>query len=121
MRVVSPRDPFAMSRDRICRRENGGCDPAHELAHARRLDHIVNLWQRVVEMMLFFHPGVHWLSRSLRTHREYCADALAVWMTGDPRALASALESVAHLRPIYPRHRRAPARSAGKPVPFFRV
>jgi BlaR1 peptidase M56 len=32
---------------------------AHELAHARRLDHVVNLVQRLVEMVLFFHPAVY--------------------------------------------------------------
>ena len=71
---------------------------AHELAHARRLDHIINLAQRIVEMFLFFHPAVHWLSRSLRRQREFCADALAVRLTRDPLALAGALESVALLR-----------------------
>ncbi len=49
-------------------------------------------------MILFFHPAVHWLSRSLRRQREFCADALAVRLTGDPLALAKALESVARLR-----------------------
>ena len=33
----------------------------HELAHLRRLDHVANLIQRVVETLLFFHPAV-WLS-----------------------------------------------------------
>jgi beta-lactamase regulating signal transducer with metallopeptidase domain len=71
---------------------------AHELAHAHRFDHVVNVAQRLIEAMLFFHPAVHWLSRSLRRHREFCADQLAVRLTGDPLALASALESVALLQ-----------------------
>ena len=71
---------------------------AHELAHARRLDHLVNLAQRVVEMFLFFHPAVHWISCALRRQREFCADALAARVTGDSLALARALESVALLR-----------------------
>jgi beta-lactamase regulating signal transducer with metallopeptidase domain len=71
---------------------------AHELAHARRHDHVINLAQRIVEMLLFFHPAVHWLSSSLRRQREFCADALAVRLTNDALALASALESVALLR-----------------------
>jgi Zn-dependent protease with chaperone function len=71
---------------------------AHELAHARRSDHLVNLTQRVLEILLFFHPAVHWLSRSLRRQGELCADALAIRLTGDPLALARALESVARLR-----------------------
>jgi beta-lactamase regulating signal transducer with metallopeptidase domain len=78
---------------------------AHELAHAKRFDHLVNLAQRLLEVLLFFHPGVHWLSRSLRRQCEHCADALAVRLTGDPLALARALESVARFRanPSIPR------------------
>ena len=64
----------------------------------RRLDHVVNLAQRLVEVALFFSPGVHWLSRSLRRQREFCADELAVRLTGDPLARAEALEAVARLR-----------------------
>src|SRR5262249_24605455 len=68
------------------------------LAQARRCDHLVNLAQRMLEVVLFFNPGVHWLSRSLRRQSELCADALAARLTGDPLALARALESVARLR-----------------------
>ncbi len=71
---------------------------AHELAHARRFDHVTTFVQRIIETLFFFHPGVHWLSRSLRRESEHCADALAVRLTGDPLALARALESVASLR-----------------------
>lgn len=71
---------------------------AHELAHARRLDHLANLAQRLTDIVFCFHPSIRWLSRSLRRQREFCADALAVRLTGDPLALARALESVARLR-----------------------
>ncbi len=71
---------------------------AHELAHACRKDQVVNLAQRLAEVALFFHPAVHWLSRSLRRERELCADALAVRLTGDPLALAESVQSVARLR-----------------------
>ena len=91
-------DPIARAVDRRCHSRAAGCDPAHELAHARRLDPIVNLFQRLVETLLFFHPAVHWLSRSLRRERELCTDALAVCLTRNPLALAEALESVARLR-----------------------
>ncbi|WP_406696049.1 M56 family metallopeptidase [Singulisphaera sp. Ch08] len=87
---------------------------AHELAHARRSDHLVNLAQRILESLLFFHPGVHWLSRSLRCQRELCADALAVRLTGDPMALARALESVARLRVGPPLPRRIGAAFGGE-------
>ena len=36
---------------------------AHELAHIRRHDYLVNLLQTLVETLLFYHPAVWWLSR----------------------------------------------------------
>ncbi len=51
---------------------------AHELAHVRRHDYLVNLLQTAVETLLFYHPGVWWLSRRVRVEREHCCDDLAV-------------------------------------------
>ena len=87
---------------------------AHELAHARRFDHLVNPVQRLLEGTFFFNPAVHWLSRSVRRHREFCADALAVRLTRDPLALAEALESVALLR-LSSLARPAPGSALGGP------
>ncbi|MFO0956726.1 MAG: M56 family metallopeptidase [Isosphaeraceae bacterium] len=70
---------------------------AHELAHARRRDPLWNLFQRGVEALLFFHPPVRWLSQSLRSQSEFAADRLASRLTGDPLALARALEALARL------------------------
>jgi beta-lactamase regulating signal transducer with metallopeptidase domain len=42
----------------------------HELAHLRRWDNLINIMQRVVESLLFFHPVVWWLSGWLRLERE---------------------------------------------------
>ena len=71
---------------------------AHELAHLRRFDLGVNLVQRVVETLLFYHPAVWWLSRRIRIEREKCCDELAVQVTDDRVGYASALEHVARLR-----------------------
>ncbi len=65
---------------------------AHELAHIRRLDVWVNLFQRVMETVLFYHPAVWWLSGRLRWEREFCCDELAVAATGERLTYASALE-----------------------------
>ncbi len=65
---------------------------AHELAHIRRLDLWVNLLQRIIETMLFFHPAVWWLSAQVRSERELCCDELAVSATGRRLTYASALE-----------------------------
>ena len=37
---------------------------AHELAHVRRHDYLVNLLQTVVETLLFYHPAVWWLAQN---------------------------------------------------------
>jgi beta-lactamase regulating signal transducer with metallopeptidase domain len=64
---------------------------AHELAHIRRHDYLVNLLQTLVETLLFYHPAVWWLSRRIRVERENCCDDLAVSLCGDPVAYASTL------------------------------
>jgi len=66
---------------------------AHELAHIRRFDLWVNLLQRVIETLLFFHPAVWWLSHRMQAERELCCDELAVRATGEPLTYAAALES----------------------------
>ncbi|MFC5577839.1 M56 family metallopeptidase [Lysobacter niabensis] len=67
---------------------------AHELAHIRRHDYLVNLLQGAVEAMLFYHPATWWLSRQIRIEREHIADQLAVAVTGEPRRLAVALSEL---------------------------
>ena len=64
---------------------------AHELAHVRRHDYLVNMLQRVVESLLFYHPAVWWLSARVRAEREHAADEAAVEICDDPAVLASAL------------------------------
>lgn len=67
---------------------------AHELAHVRRHDFLVNLLQNVVEILLFYHPAVWWLSRRIRHERELVADSIAAGLTGEPRRLALALSEL---------------------------
>jgi len=64
---------------------------AHELAHIRRHDYLVNLLQSAIEILLFYHPSVWALSRRIRIEREQIADDLAVDMLGQPHKLAQAL------------------------------
>jgi bla regulator protein blaR1 len=71
---------------------------AHELAHIRRHDFIVNLMQSVVETLLFYHPAVWWISRRIRVEREHCCDDLAVAVFGDPLLYARALTRFEELR-----------------------
>ncbi len=68
---------------------------AHELAHIKRHDYLVNLLQNLAEALLFYHPVTWWLSRRIRTEREHIADQLAAGVTGQPRRLALALSELA--------------------------
>lgn len=71
---------------------------AHELAHIRRYDVWVNLLQRIVETLLFYHPAVWWLSNRIRLEREMCCDVLAAEITGDRGDYAIALEQIGKLQ-----------------------
>lgn len=68
---------------------------AHELAHIRRHDFLVNLLQTIAETILFYHPAVWWISSRIRTEREHCCDDVAVGVCGDPVEYASALTELA--------------------------
>ena len=67
---------------------------AHELAHVARHDTLVNLAQSVVESLFFYHPAVWWISRGLRTEREFCCDDRAVVATQDGLSYARALAAL---------------------------
>ena len=71
---------------------------AHELAHVRRLDYLVNLLQTAIETLFFDHPAVWWVSARLRIEREHCCDDAAVAACGDPVAYARALADLEGLR-----------------------
>jgi len=73
---------------------------AHELAHVRRHDYLVNTIQIVIETLLFYHPAVWWLSRRIRLEREACCDDAAVAACGDRLAYARALARMEELRAV---------------------
>ncbi|HEY6066693.1 MAG TPA: M56 family metallopeptidase, partial [Thermoanaerobaculia bacterium] len=75
---------------------------AHELAHVRRHDYLVNLLQTVAETLLFYHPAVWWVSARIRSEREQCCDDLAIAATGDPRTYARALMRLEEMRGATP-------------------
>jgi beta-lactamase regulating signal transducer with metallopeptidase domain len=75
---------------------------AHELAHIRRHDYLVNLLQNAVEALLFYHPVTWWLSRRIRIEREQIADQLAAEVACAPRRLALALSELSELERAQP-------------------
>jgi len=86
---------------------------AHELAHVARHDYLVNLAQCVVEALFFFHPLVHWLSRTSREEREHCCDELAASVTGDRCEVARALLALEELVGVHRSGTLAPAATGG--------
>ena len=71
---------------------------AHELAHIRRLDCFVNLFQIAAETLLFYHPAVWWVSQRIRTERENCCDDEAIAICGDKLNYARALTAIEEWR-----------------------
>ncbi|REL37042.1 M56 family metallopeptidase [Thalassotalea euphylliae] len=69
----------------------------HELAHIRRYDYLVNFLQTLIEILLFFHPAVIWVSKQMRQEREYCTDDIAVAHCGNAVAYAHTLADTASL------------------------
>lgn len=77
---------------------------AHELAHVKRHDYLVNILQSVIEILFFYHPLVWIISGKIRVERENCCDDLALSLCGnDKLVLAKALTAVADygLQPSY--------------------
>ncbi|MFL6656449.1 MAG: TonB family protein, partial [Massilia sp.] len=85
---------------------------AHEMAHIRRLDYLVNLGQNVIETLLFYHPAVWWISHRIRHEREQIADDLAASCTGDKRNLALALSELETMQ--FGQHHLAQAANGGQ-------
>ena len=77
---------------------------AHELGHIRRWDYLTNLVQQIAQALLFFHPGVWVVGRSMAIERELACDDWAVKLTGEPRRYAGCLtkvvESLRGARPL---------------------
>ncbi|MEJ2705098.1 MAG: M56 family metallopeptidase, partial [Sedimentisphaerales bacterium] len=71
---------------------------AHELAHIRRYDYLVNMLQTIVETLGFYHPAVWWVSHKIRVERENCCDDVAVSLSGDRVRYAKALTSMEEIR-----------------------
>lgn len=75
---------------------------AHELAHIRRYDYLINLFQIIIETVLFYHPAVWWVSTQILNERENACDDLAVSVGGDAVTYADALVAMERLRKVNP-------------------
>ncbi|MBO9673161.1 MAG: M48 family metalloprotease [Sphingobacteriaceae bacterium] len=64
---------------------------SHELAHIKRKDYLVNLFQSFIEIVFFFNPAVLWVSQLIKTEREHCCDDLAIACVNDRKNYVQAL------------------------------
>lgn len=71
---------------------------AHEMAHIRRRDYLVNIIQSVFDALLFFNPFFRMISATVREEREYRCDDLAASVAGDRRAMAITLTNLGLLK-----------------------
>lgn len=71
---------------------------AHELAHIKRHDYLVNIIQTAFEILGFYHPAVWWMSKQVRIERENCCDDMAAELVQDRTAYAKALFSMEEIR-----------------------
>jgi beta-lactamase regulating signal transducer with metallopeptidase domain len=71
---------------------------AHELAHVRRHDWLINTLQVIAETLLFYHPAVWCLSSRIRQERELCCDDIALGLNVDKAVFARTLLTLEELR-----------------------
>jgi bla regulator protein blaR1 len=67
---------------------------AHELAHVKRNDYLINLLLSGLEVIFFFHPCYWWMNNTLKELRENAADDLVLKVGVDPKNLATSLAEV---------------------------
>ncbi len=70
----------------------------HELAHIRRHDYLFNLFQSLVEILLFFNPATWWIAALIRDEREHSCDEMAIAETGDQLAFVKTLAKLEEYR-----------------------
>src|SRR5687768_16244976 len=72
---------------------------AHELVHIRRYDPLVTVIQSFIETLLFYHPGVWWISKQVNRVREFAADADVLRLFQHPHVTyARALANLEEIR-----------------------
>ncbi len=92
---------------------------AHEIAHIRRNDYILNVLQTIIETLFFFHPAVWYISNQIRKERENCCDDMALTVCRESMVYAKALVSVQEL--TFRKHYSAVAFSGKKKYLLNRI
>jgi beta-lactamase regulating signal transducer with metallopeptidase domain len=69
----------------------------HELAHVRRSDDWINLFERVVQALFFFSPGIYWISRQMDLEREVACDDWVLEQSADNVPYARCLARIVEM------------------------
>ncbi len=93
----------------------------HELAHLQRRDDWTNLFQKIAQALLFFHPAVYWLGQQMEREREMACDDWVVSLTRQPKSYASCLTRLVELKVRSRVALVAPGMAVGKEHLFERV
>ena len=70
----------------------------HELAHILRNDYLVNIFQIIMETLLFYHPGIWFISGKLHIQREIICDEIASSYCKEPKVYINSLIKLEELR-----------------------
>jgi beta-lactamase regulating signal transducer with metallopeptidase domain len=63
----------------------------HELAHIKRRDHLVSLFQTCLRALLFFHPMLRYGCDQLSLEREFACDDYVIGLGTEPKAYAESI------------------------------
>jgi bla regulator protein blaR1 len=88
----------------------------HELSHVKNGDLWVNSAQIVLELLLFFHPVVHWISADVRATRELRCDQSVLGLRAKPVLYAKTLINLEEFRHSYQNLALAASGSANAPA-----
>jgi len=83
----------------------------HELAHVKRRDYLVNLFQSVLDILFFFNPGYRAISSMIRAEREHACDDMAVSLSGTSVDYAKALVQLVETQTLHSKLAMASARN----------
>jgi len=72
---------------------------AHELAHIKRHDYLLNIIQIITESVFYYHPALWYISSRIRYERENCCDDMAIKMTNSSMSYAKTLIKLQELKP----------------------
>jgi beta-lactamase regulating signal transducer with metallopeptidase domain len=94
---------------------------AHELAHIKRNDFIINIIVSILESIYYYHPAMWWHNSQIRREREYCCDDIAIAYTGNRFGYAKSLVAVQEMALYSPSLAMAFANNENKNELLMRV